>query len=242
MAGGSTVFQLVGVDPHYNHVAAAALAGGILTGVGLVVRSKLNKIDEHILPEPKLTIVNFSCTIVQTFKKLLDDMIGHGAEKYVPLIVTTFLFILVNNLLGVVPGLYAGTLNLNTNLAIALFIFLSYNYFGFKEHGIGYLKQLMGGLPPKNAKGGLKAFLMLIGVAMIAIETIGHVIRPVSLSLRLWGNLNGDHTLVEVFLGIVPVFIPVIFLGLGIFVSLIQALVFSLLSSVYIKLAVSHDH
>ncbi|MBN8553837.1 MAG: F0F1 ATP synthase subunit A [Deltaproteobacteria bacterium] len=238
----STVFQLIGVPHHLNHIAGAVTAGVILTAIGLRVRSQLSNVDKHILPEPKMNFLNCCVALVGAFKNLIDSMIGHGAEKFIPIIATTFLFILFSNFLGLVPGFVPPTDNINTNFAMGLSIFLYYQYLGFKEHGIFYLKQFTGGLPPKGYSFGITAILSLVAALMFAIEVIGHLIRPLSLSLRLWGNINGDHTLVGVFNGIAPLFVPILFMVLGVFVCVVQAFVFSLLSTAYIKLAVSHDH
>jgi F-type H+-transporting ATPase subunit a len=242
MAVGNSVFQLVGISHEYNAVAGAGLVALSLTGLGLHIRSKLKNIDDHVLPEEKTSILNISTTIVGALRGLLNDVVGHGAEKFLSVIGTTFLFILLCKLTGLIPGFLPATDNINTNLAVGLFIFIAYQFMGFKEHGIGYLKQFTGGLPPKGYPVGITAVLSGIAILMVFIELIGHAIRPVSLSLRLWGNINGDHTLVGVFLGIVPLFLPMVFMLLGLFVSCVQAVVFALLSTVYFKLAVSHDH
>lgn len=243
MASGHTIYETLGNIPaEYNHVVATGVVITGLAAVGLVIKAKLKNVDEHVLPEPKANLVNISAGLVSGIKNQAKDIIGHGAEQYIPLLGTTFLFILCSNLLGTIPGFYGATQNLNANLAVALFIFIFYNFAGIREHGLPYFKQFMGGLPPKGSAGLMAAFLFLIGLAMIFIEGIGHIIRPASLSLRLWGNLTGDHTLVDVFLGIVPLGLPIVFMAFGLFVALIQAIVFTLLSTVYIKLAVSHDH
>ena len=238
----STVFQLIGIPHHLNHIAGAATVGVALTALGLRVRSQLSNVDKHILPEPKLNLLNACVAIVGGFKNLIDSMVGHGAEKYIPVIATTFLFILVSNFLGLVPGLVPPTDNINTNFAMGLSIFIYYQFLGFREHGFHYLKQFTGGLPPPGFGLGITLVLSLVAALMFAIEVIGHLIRPLSLSLRLWGNINGDHTLVGVFNGITPLFVPILFMILGVFVCVVQAFVFSLLSTAYIKLAVSHDH
>lgn len=237
-----TIFQSIGVPHDLNHVAGAALVAVVLTGVGLRIRSQLMNADAHLLPEPKVSLLNMSTNLVGGFRNLLHGMIGHGSDAFVSIIATTFLFILLSNLMGLIPGFLPPTDNINTNLAMALFMFVTYQFLGVKEHGIHYLKQFTGGLPPSGYPVVLTLVLTGIAGLMFVIELIGHAIRPLSLSLRLWGNINGDHTLVGVFLGITPLIVPVVFMILGVFVSFVQAFVFSLLSTVYIKLAVSHDH
>ena len=242
-AAHNTLLQLVGVPHEYNHVVGAAVVTTVLTAAGFRVRAKLRNLDANILPEPRISLVNLSTTIVGGIRGLLDGMIGHGSDKYIPLIGSIFFFILLSNLSGLIPGFPPPTENINTNFALALVSWVAFLWAGFSEHGVGYIKQFTGGLPPKGYGAGITALLSLIAVLVFALEFFGQVvIRPLSLTLRLWGNINGDHTLISVFNGLVPLLIPCVFLILGILVSLIQAVVFSLLSAVYIKLAVSHDH
>lgn len=119
--------------------------------------------------------------------------------------------------------------NINTTLTLGLFIFIVYNYFGFREHGIHYLKQFMGPL-------------LLLAPLMVIIEVISHLVRPMSLGLRLQGNMMGDHTVLGIFLDLVPYGLPIVFYGLGLFVCFMQAFVFTMLSMIYVSMAISHDH
>lgn len=242
MAAGHTVYDLLNVPHGYEHVAAAAITGAAVIGIGLVVRAKLRDEEKNILPEPKWNLLNSAVEIVKVFRGLLHGMIGHGSDRYLPLIVSTFLFILMSNLSGMVPGFLPSTENINNNFAMAVFVFVAYQFFGLREHGVSYFKQFTGGLPGSGYGAVMTLILSLIASLIFLIELIGHIVRPFSLSLRLWGTISGDHALVGVLNGLVPLFIPILALGLGLLVSVVQALVFSLLSTVYIKLAVSHDH
>ncbi len=241
-AGTFSVSHALGIPHEYDPIAGAALVAVVLTVVGIGVHTKLRKIDDHVLPEPKITLVNIAASIANMWRGMLESIIGHGGEKYLAFIASTFCFILLMNLMGLVPGFPHPTGNLSTNAAMAVTVFVVYNALGFKEHGIGYLKQLTGGVSPKGYGILLGALMTAIALLMIGIEIMGHAIRPVSLSLRLWGNMTGDHALVGVFSSIFPIGLPIVFMAMGVFVSVIQALVFTLLSTVYIKLAVSHDH
>jgi len=182
-----------------------------------------------LIPDEKLTFQNFFELIIQVSLNVLKDIIGPTAEKYFPLIGTLFIFILFCNLLGVIPGFLPPTSNAHTNAAFAIIVFLYYNYQGFKEHGIGYLKQFAGPL-------------IYIAPLMFVIEILSHLFRPFSLTVRLYGNISGDHTVLAIFSDLVPLVVPVIFLILGLAVALIQAFIFTALSAVYIGLAVSHEH
>ncbi|MFH0811430.1 MAG: F0F1 ATP synthase subunit A, partial [Pseudomonadota bacterium] len=167
--------------------------------------------------------------IIQVATNIIKDIIGHHAEKYLPLIGSLFIFILFCNLLGLIPGFLPPTSNLYTNGACAIIVFLYYNYQGFKEHGVGYLKHFAGPL-------------IYLAPLMFVIEVISHLFRPFSLMVRLYGNISGDHAVLTIFSSLVPLVVPVIFLVLGLMVALIQAFVFATLSTVYIGLAVSHEH
>lgn len=241
-SGHHSIYDIVGVASDMQYVAAAGVSAVTLGAVGLYVNAKIKAAGDDVLPEGRFSIVNASVEVVKGFRNLLQGMIEHGSEKFVPIITTTFLYLLFCNLFGMIPFFKSATANINNNLAVALFIFIAYNVSGFREHGIGYLKQLTGGITPKGYPFAIGMILAVVTLLIVVIESVGHVVRVGSLSLRLWGAINGDHALVNVFSDVLPFFIPVLAMTLGLLVSVIQALVFSLLSSVYFKLAVSHDH
>jgi F-type H+-transporting ATPase subunit a len=115
-------------------------------------------------------------------------------------------------------------------LALGVLSFVAYNYYGFRENGVQYLKHFVGPI-------------WWLGVLMVPLELIDNLVRPFSLGLRLFGNMTGDHVVLEIFTDLTKVVIPVVFYVLGAFVSLVQAFVFTLLSLVYVSLAVAHgDH
>ena len=125
---------------------------------------------------------------------------------------------------------------MNTNLAMGVVVFLSYNVAGFMENGAGYLRHFW-------APAGLPIAMSIpIGLLLMVIELISHAARPFSLSLRLFGNISGDHQVLATFTSLVPIGVPVFFLAFGLLVAVIQAFVFTLLTSVYIGLATAHDH
>jgi len=243
MAAEYSLFESLGVVKEYKYLAASIFTGSILVATGFYVRSKAYKLASgDALPEPKFSVFNLMVEVLQYFRKLLKGMIGHDSDRYLGIIATTFVLIFLSNFMGIFPGLLSSTSSLNNNLAMGLFVFASYQYFGFREHGIGYLKQFMGGMPVKNSGALMFVMTLGIGLFLFCLEIFSHTLRPATLSLRLWGVINGDHTLVQVVGGMVPLFVPILALGLGLIVCLVQALVFTLLSSVYIQMAVSHDH
>jgi F-type H+-transporting ATPase subunit a len=217
-----------------NHVAMTILVSLGLIGTMFVARTQIMRamrgVDGGLVPESKLTYRNFFEIIAENLYKLVESVIGHhDAPIYYPMIGTLFVFIMVSNLVGLIPGFLPPTDNLNTTLALGFFVFIYYNYAGLKAHGIGYLKHFLGPM-------------LWLAPLMLVIEIASHIFRPLSLALRLRGNIMGDHIVLGVFSSLVPYLLPVIFYGLGVFVAFIQAFVFCLMTMVYISLSTSHDH
>lgn len=224
--------QLIpGVDHHSVPVVTAVAVGGFLIAVSMVGRLALGKGESAVVPAGKFSIKGFFEVFVEFIIGLTDLVMGESGRKYAPLFASLFFYIWINNLVGLIPGMTPATDNLNTTIGIGLFTFIVYNIYGIKEHGIGYVKQFWGPV-------------MFIGPMMLVLELISHLMRPFSLGLRLYGNMLGDHTVLSVFLDLVPwwVPIPVAFYGLGMFVCTMQAFVFTLLTMIYISMAISHDH
>ncbi len=218
---------LIGI-PHgdWEYFAIGMLVMGILLLLGLKARSDLKK-DSAIVPDEKLTARNVFELLVESIGGLADNVIGHGAAHYVPLLSTFFIFILFCNFMGLLPGFTPPTSDFDITLALGVVSFLAFNYYGFKAQGPAYLKHFMGPI-------------LWLAPLMIVLELVGTLVRPVSLGLRLFGNLFGDHLVLEIFTGLTKVGVPVVFYMLGTLVSVIQAFVFTLLSMIYIALAVAH--
>jgi F-type H+-transporting ATPase subunit a len=159
-----------------------------------------------------------------------DQIIGHGYERFQSFVTCVLLFVLINNLLGLVPGLETPTGQPWVPLGIALLTFLYYNFHGVRVKGIiGYLKELAGPL-------------WWIAPLLFPIEIISHLARVMSLTIRLYANMLASDLVTLVFFSLVPVVIPSIFLGLHFAVSLIQAYIFMVLTMIYLSMAVSHEH
>lgn len=221
------------MNPGYVHVAMAAVVTLVITWLSLSIhrsfkRDQDNKRDP-LIPDDKLSVRNIVEIGLERLFQMFQNILGHDAEKHFGLLASIFLYILVSNFMGLIPGFLPPTDNMNTNLAIGLLVFLYYNYQGYKEFGKGYLKHFMGPV-------------IWLAPLMFVIEIISHVVRPVSLSLRLAGNMTGDHQVLGVFSNMTPLLVPIVFMALGFLVCFLQAFVFTLLSSVYIAMAVSHDH
>jgi F-type H+-transporting ATPase subunit a len=211
------------------HVFHGLFALLLIILVAWRIRVSLNKARDPLIPDTKFSARNVFELVVQATYGQLRAIIGPSGDKYITLIGGLFIFIFFCNIIAIVPGFVPATDNLNTNLAMSLIVFVVYNYYGFKEHGISYLKQFAGPI-------------LWLAPLMFLIELLSHLFRPMSLSIRLFGNMFGDHMVLGIFSDLVPLVVPVIFMILGIVVSLIQAFVFAALTTVYIALAVSHDH
>jgi len=154
---------------------------------------------------------------------------GEDAKRFLPLVGGTTFFVLFNNLLGLIPGFDGATANINTTLAPALVIFTATHIIGVRAHGASYIKHFLGPV-------------WWLAPFMLIIELISHFARILSLSIRLFGNMMGDHKVLAVFLGLVALVVPAIFMGLGLFIALVQAFVFALLSILYISFALEEAH
>ena len=175
-------------------------------------------------------VQNFLEMVVAGIRSLVSDIIGHGAEKrYLNVIGGFAVFIFVANLFGLFFFLQPPTGSLSTTVALAVLSFLYFNFQGIKEHGVlGYLKHFMGPV-------------LWLAPLFFVIEIIGNFARILSLSLRLFMNIYGEHTATGIFAGLVPIVVPWPLMALGLFTALLQAFIFATLSSVYISLATAHE-
>ena len=158
-----------------------------------------------------------------------ESIIGHGFERYVPFVTIIFVFVLLSNLLGLLPGFISPTAKPWVPLGVATLTFLYYQYQGVRENGPGYIKQFMGPI-------------WWISWLMLPIEIISHLARILSLTVRLYANMFAGDMVTLVFFSLVPLALPTVFLGLHLFVSVIQAFVFMLLAMIYLAQATSHEH
>jgi len=250
LSGGFTwLGSMVSEHLHFPHgqevrFAHSLLVMAIILFVALLARMALSRVPDGrdgLVPDANLKPRNLMELYTEAILNMVRGVLGkEDGDRFFPLIAGIFLYIFVSNIMGVFPGFSPPTDHVNTNLGMALTVFLVYNIAGIRRQGIvNYVKHLMGPV-------------LLLAPLMFVVEAIGHIVRPLSLSIRLYGNMSGDHLVLDIFMNRLPEFVgafmgwglPVIFLGLGIFVSFIQAFVFSLLSTLYIALAVEHsdDH
>ena len=222
--------QLIpGVGHHYAHVATLIIATSLIMIVGLVARVSLGKGEAAIVPAGKVSIRGFFEMLTDYIYTLSQQVIGHHGRAFAPYFAAIFTFILINNFIGLIPGMTPATENFNTTFAFGMFSFLAYNVVGLKEGGMGYLKHFLGPV-------------LALAPLMLIIELISHFIRPLTLGLRLANVMTGDHTVLAVFLDLFPVGPSIPFYLMGMLVCTIQAFVFTLLSMVYVALATAHDH
>ncbi len=207
----------------------AGLVAALLVGFAMVVSRRLANTEAALNPDDGVSARNISEAFVESIAGLAEGVIGHHSERYVPLLASFFIFILVANLIGLVPGFSPPTSDFNITLGLGMVSFVAYHYFGAREHGVKYIKQFLGSV-------------VLLYPLMFVVEVFSHSFRPVSLGIRLFANLFADHQVVAIFTDLTKVGVPVIFYVLGAFVCVVQAFVFTMLSAIYIALAVSHDH
>jgi F-type H+-transporting ATPase subunit a len=158
-----------------------------------------------------------------------DSIIGHGYERFLSYVTVLGMFILLCNLIGLVPGLESPTANVVVPLGCALLTFVYYHFHGIRANGFGYIKQFLGPV-------------WWLYPLILPIEIISHCARVLSLTVRLYANMFAGDLVTLAFFSLVPVGIPLIFLGLHLGVAVVQAYVFMLLSMIYLSLAVAHDH
>jgi F-type H+-transporting ATPase subunit a len=215
-----------------THVFAVALVLLFVIAGALAFRASTTTNDRSaIVPPPKLTLRNLFEMFTDAVLSVGIGVMGEkNARRFLPLIGTLAFFIFFSNLFALVPGFAPPTATLKTNVALALTVFVMTHVYGVMDNGIGYLKKFLGHAP------------VYMAPIMVPIEIISHLARPLSLSLRLLGNMAADHKVVSVFFALVPLLVPVPFLILGVLVVIIQTMVFCLLAMVYIQGAVEPEH
>jgi len=224
------VSVIPGLSALPEHAATSLLVASTLILFAYLANRQLATASDAAIPDDSLTLRNLAELLVEGVTGMAEGVLGHKGRRYVHLYGSFFLFILCANLIGLVPGFAPPTSNFNVTFALGVTSFVAYNVYGFREQGVDYLKHFVGPI-------------WWLGILMVPLELIDNLVRPFSLALRLFGNLTGDHVVLEIFTNLTKVGIPVVFYALGAFVSLIQAFVFTLLSLVYVSLAVGHgDH
>lgn len=206
----------------FDHLLNAVLAALCAMAVTGIVRAKMAQV-----PGGLQQTLEF---VVNGLKDLVHSNIHHHPDKYLPFIGTMALFVFFNNMFGLIPFLSPATSNWNVTLGAALVVFCYYNFMGMKEQG--FLKYW----------GHFAGPIWWLAPLMFPLEILGLLSRILSHSLRLFGNIAGEHVVAGIFFGLMPVLLPVPLMFLGLFFGLIQTFVFTMLSVIYLSGAVAHDH
>ncbi|HLV65187.1 MAG TPA: F0F1 ATP synthase subunit A [Polyangiaceae bacterium] len=214
----------------FEPIFAAVFIALLLILMALRVRSRLRNVDEAIIPEERLTLRTFMEAFLSYFYDLAKSVMGpERAKKYFPVIGTAALFVFFSNVMALVPGMPVATSSLNITLGSALVVFLLFNIYGLMAQGPGYLKHLAGPV-------------WWLAPLLFPLEVLSLCIRPVTLAIRLMVNMAADHVMLGLFLGMVALFLPIPVMLLGALVVVVQTLVFTLLTCIYIGLATEgHD-
>lgn len=225
----NSILSLVGLQaenpdkPWPNYIAMQVVVALIVIVLFAILRPRLS------MDRPGKVQHSFEI-VYQFLRGQAEEVVGHEGPKYLHLFSTIFFFILFCNLIGIIPGFESPTMFAPVPLGCALVSFAYYNLMGAKAHGVGkYLAHFAGPIP-------------LMAPLMVPIELISHVGRLLSLTVRLYANMFAGEQVTLVFLSLVPLAIPSIFMGLHVFVSFLQAFVFALLTMIYVAGAVESEH
>lgn len=230
-------------------MATSWLVVGLVLIFALVARAQLQRVQQRTgtdryIADDTLTARNAGEILVQGLYSLVSGTLSHkDADRFFPFLAGIFTYIFFNNLIGFIPGLPPATESVSGNLAMAAVVFLVFNIAGIARNGLGYIKHLAG---PK-----LPAYLIPVTILVFAIELFSLFLRPATLTIRLSANIFADHLVAGIIrelgdsipmLGpVTAVLLPLPFFALGLLVCFIQAFVFTLLSTIYLSLAVAHD-
>jgi F-type H+-transporting ATPase subunit a len=221
---------LAGLHIHPEYPTAPitnAFAMELLIFAGLLIYFIIVRISLSV--EKPATVQHFAEMTHEFVGSQSESIIGHGYERFTTYLTALLLFILAGNLIGLVPGLESPTASPVVPLGFALVTFVYYHYHGIRANGFSYVKQFLGPV-------------WWLYPLMLPIEIISHFARILSLTVRLYANMFAGDLVTLAFFSLIPVGIPLIFLSLHLGVALIQAYIFMVLATVYLSMAVSHDH
>ena len=203
---------------------------GILLVFGFVARASIAGSADPIIPDEGITVRSISEMIVEWLDGFVSEVTEmHGSRAMVPFFGSIFMFILVCNFFGLIPGMEPPTGDSDLTFALGIICFGYYIFKGFSSNGVWYLRSFLGPYLP-------------VAVLMLPIELADNLFRPFSLGVRLYANMFADHTVLSVFTGLTKIGVPLAFYALGAIVCVIQAIVFVTLSMSYVRMATSHDH
>jgi len=209
----------------FEPIAMSLIIALAVIVMSLAVRAKLSKVEEAVVPDDRLTLRTFMEVFLGYFYNLAKGIMGpERAKKYFPLIGASAVFIFCANVMALIPGMPVATSTLSITVGSALVVFILFNLYGLATNGFAYIKHLAGPV-------------WYLAPLVFIIELISLFVRPVTLALRLMLNMAVDHLLLSIFLGFLPLLLPLPVMLLGCLVVLIQTLVFTMLTAIYIGLA-----
>ncbi len=212
----------------WEPLAAASLMMLFVLLFASSVGSKI-KGEAGLIPEEKLTARTFAEVFLEYFYEMAKSVMdADRAKKYFPIIGTSALFVFFSNVMALIPGMPVATSSLSITLACALVVFIVFNLYGLKENGMGYVKHMAGPV-------------WYLAPLIFPVEVISLCVRPITLAVRLMLNMAVDHLILGIFLALVAVLVPLPVMLLGCIVILVQTLVFTLLTCIYIDLATAHE-
>jgi len=223
-------------------IVSALFASALLILAGVSVKRAVAGENAGVLPDEGVSIRNVVELVIEALGDLGETTIGENWRAYFPVVGSIFFFVLVSNVMSLIPGLLGSTSDVNVTFAWAIISFVVYNFVGIKQHGWKYIYQFMGPSIMNMEIGGKHYHVRLLAPVFLILEIPLHFARILTLGIRLLANMFADHTVVLVWLGLVPIAVPAIFMGLGLLVSFLQAFVFALLTMIYIGQALEEPH
>ncbi len=210
-------------------IAASLLITLLVIAIAGRVKSQLANADAAVVPEEQLTLRTFMEAFLSYFYDLAKSVMdAERAKRYFPLIGASAMFVFFSNIMALIPGFPVATSHLSITLGCALVVFVCFNAYGLATNGMGYIAHL----------AGPAWYLWWL---IFPIEVISLFVRPITLAVRLMLNMAVDHLILGIFLSLVAVLVPVPIMLLGVLIVLIQTLVFTLLTCIYIGLATEHE-
>lgn len=231
--------RLVGVPAV---ILAALFAGFLLVASGLLVRARVAGPRGGVMPDEGVSVRNVLEVLVEWLAGMAKDRMGPNWRRYFPLVGTVFFFVLFSNLLGLIPGFVGATGDVNTTAALAIVVWVFYTAIGIIEHGWKYLIKFMGPSFFEAHWFGRHIHVRPLMPFFLILEIPLDLARILTLAVRLLANMFADHTVVAVWMSLIPIGVPAIFMGLGLVVAFLQAFVFALLTMIYIGLALEEPH
>lgn len=213
--------------PEGKEIIPPHIVMALIVMIIIIVFFKMTVKNLSLIPGKMQNMLEY---LYRAFRSMVEDFMGEEGRKFIPVVGTLGIFIGVSNLIGLLPEFGSPTSNLNVTVGCALFVFLYYHYQGIKKHGLlGYLKTFTGPI-------------WWLAILFVPIEIISHFSRPLSLSIRLFGNIFGEDMVIIIIASLVPYFAPLPLMALAIITSLLQAYIFIMLTTIYLAGAMASEH